>query len=57
MFTLDIWQVLVEDLGGTPGVYAFCVFLSLFTIPLDILVSPFEIIGLLIWFIHNHFLK
>lgn len=55
MLTVDVWQVLSEDLGGTPSVYAFCTFLSIFTIPLDILLSPFEIIGLLIWFIHNHF--
>lgn len=55
MLTVDVWQVLSEDLGGIPSVYAFCAFLSIFTISLDILLSPFEIIGLLIWFIHNHF--
>lgn len=53
MLTVDVWKVLSEDLGGTPGVYAFCAFLSIFTIPLDILLLPFEIIGILIYIIHN----
>ena len=57
MLTVTIWRVLTEDFGEEPITYALCSFLSVFTIFIDILVSPFEIIGLLIWFIHNHFLK
>lgn len=55
MLTVTMWRVFTEDFEEDPIFYAFCVFLSIFTIPLDILLSPFEIIGLLIWFIHNHF--
>lgn len=57
MLTVTIWRVLTEDFGEEPITYALCSFLSVFTIFIDILVSPFEIIGISIWFIQNHFLK
>lgn len=57
MLTVTMWRVFTEDLEEDPIVYALCTFLSIFTIFIDVLVSPFEIIGLLIWFIHNHFYK
>lgn len=55
MLTVVMWRSFTEDLEEDPIVYALCTFLSIFTIFIDVLVSPFEIIGLLIWFIHNHF--
>ena len=57
MFTYGVWEEFVIEKIKKPWLdgdleyveVAFAVFLSLFSIPIDLLLSPVEIIGLIIY--------
>lgn len=57
MITYEVWDYVCDfnywcrSRFGRMESYAFCCFFSLGTIPLDILFSPFEIMGIIIYFI------
>ncbi len=61
MFTYGVWEEFVIEKIKKPWLdgdleyveVAFAVFLSLFSIPIDLLLSPVEIIGLIIYKIIN----
>lgn len=57
MLTYMIWIMFIDDFNlnttdfDKMGIYAFLSFASIITIPLDILVLPFELLGIAIFFI------
>lgn len=59
MITYWLWKTFIEEFNKYTtnfekiNTYAFCSFISIFTIVLDILSSPFQLIGLLIFLIAN----
>ena len=48
MMTRWLWENTLEY-GGKPTDYLFNIIVSILFIPLDILLSPFELIALIIW--------
>ncbi len=57
MITYGMWKTIIKGLNmysdnfEIMSNYCLCVFLSMFTIWFDIILSPFEIIGILIFII------
>ncbi len=56
MITYYVWSILIDFYGYESAFskiehYSFAVFVSLFTIPLDVLGLPFYIVGLIIFLI------
>ena len=57
MLTYYIWKGFIDEFNRFTndftkiGTYSFLSFISIITILLDILTSPFQIIGIIIWLI------
>lgn len=49
MITITLWKKIYMELCNEPFDYFLCVLGTLFTIPLDLIFFPFEIIGFILY--------
>lgn len=63
MITYGLWKDFIDNFtiftsnSAKIGTYAVCSFLSIITIPVDIITLPFQLIGIIIFLITNRKVK